>query len=146
MRVFISYCDSDGLELAERAAALLEQYRHKAWCYNRDKTLGARRMSDIASNMESCKVVMMLWTAGSNGSLGQEKEIALWDSLDKMLIVLPIDDAQVSREIAGYNYERLRSSTFDSEFENKIAMNLTSIVKRIMKLSGKPKVGARGLE
>lgn len=88
----------------------------------------------------------MLWTAGSNGSLGQEKEIALWDSLDKMLIVLPIDDAQVSREIAGYNYERLRSSTFDSEFENKIAMNLTSIVKRIMKLSGKPKVGARGLE
>jgi hypothetical protein len=146
MRVFISYCDSDGLEIAERAAALLERHRHKAWYYSRDKTPGVIRMRDIASNMGSCKVVMMLWTAGSKGSRGQEKEIGLWDSLDKTLIVLPIDDAQVSREVAGYNYERLRSRTFDSEFENKIAMKLTSIVKRIMKLSGTPRVGARGLE
>ena len=91
-------------------------------------------------------MIMMLWTEGSISSRGQEKEIILWDSLDKRLIVLQIDGATVRREIAGYNYERLRSSTFDSEFENKIAMNLTSIVQRIMRLSGKPKVGVRGQE
>ena len=108
MRVFISYCDNDGLQLAQTAAALLEKYGHKVWYYDRNKTPGIPRVFDIACSMESCRVIMMLWTEGSISSRGQEKEIILWDSLDKRLIVLQIDGATVRREIAGYNYERLR--------------------------------------
>ena len=146
MRVFISYCDNDGLQLAQKAAVLLEKYGHEVWYYDRNKTPGIPRVSDITRNIEACRVIMMLWTEGSNSSRGQEKEIILWDIFDKILIVLPIDEVTVRMEIAGYNYERLRSSTFESEFEDKIASNLTHIVRRIIRLSGMPIVGVRGRE
>lgn len=146
MRVFISYCDNDGLQLTQKAATLLEKYGHEVWYYDRNKTLGIPRLFDITRAIKACKVVMMLWTEGSNSSRGQEKEIVLWDMFDKILMVLPIDEVTVRMEIAGYNYERLRSNTFELEFENKIAINLTKMVRRIIKLSGMPIVGVRGRE
>ena len=40
MKFFISYCDSDVLQIASDAASILEANGHQAWYFDRDKTPG----------------------------------------------------------------------------------------------------------
>ena len=117
MKVFISYCDDDGLSFASSAAAVLEEHGHKAWYFDRDKSTGMLRAVDITNQIRYwCDKVLYLCTNGSSSSEGQWKEIGQWDNTSKQIMVIPIDGAEVPDVIDPYVYTTISSSNFKVEF------------------------------
>lgn len=118
MRVFISYCDNDGLALASVAAHILEAHKHETWYFDRDKSVGMARGEDIANHIRYwCDQVLFLCTHGSMSSSGQRKELAQWDSVDKQIIGIQIDSATVPDVIEPYIYEPMSNNGFKAEFD-----------------------------
>jgi len=118
MKVFISYCDCDGLRFAANAAAVLEERGHKAWYFDRDKSTGMLRAVDITNHIRYwCDKVLYLCTNGSTSSHGQWKEIGQWDSSGKQIIVIPIDGAVVPDVIDPYVWTTISSNHFEREFD-----------------------------
>ena len=76
MKIFISYCDHDGLSFASDAADVLEEHGNKAWYFDRDKSTGMLRVLDIADHVRYwCDKVLYLCTNGSISSVGQLKKL-----------------------------------------------------------------------
>ena len=87
MKIFISYCDEDGLEYAKQTALILENCGHIAWYFDRNKTPGVPRIYDITKHIRSwCDIIFYLCTHGSLRSRGQWEEIGHWDRTNKQLI------------------------------------------------------------
>lgn len=141
MKFFISYCDNDGLRLASSTANILEEYGHQAWYFDRNKTLGVMRIFDITYHIRYwCNKVLFLCTAGSESSVGQEKEIGQWDSTGKQLIVINIDRAMVPDVIDPYIYEKMSSTQFEEEFNIFVQNRLENIVNNFERYNQKIKV------
>lgn len=118
MKIFISYCDTDGSAFASIAAVALEENGHKAWYYDRDRTLGVMIHNDITYHIRHwCNKILYICTDGSITSGGQDKEIGLWYKTDKQLIVIPIENATVPEPIDPYNYgQQMSNIHFQAEF------------------------------
>ena len=100
MKSFISYCDNDGLAYARDTAQTLEDRGYTAWYFDRNKTPGVQRIYDITKHIRGwCDIIIYICTTGSNGSIGQWKEIEQWDSTNKQIIVLRIDNSFVPEAI-----------------------------------------------
>ena len=133
MKVFISYCDDDGLDYARQSAVILESHRNQAWYFDRNKTPGVPRIYDITKHIRHWSdIVLLLCTNGSLYSIGQWKEIIQWDSTDKQLIVIVIDNATVPREVDGYIYVRTNSKKFEKEFDSFVRNDLVRSRKMFM--------------
>lgn len=117
MKVFISYCDDDGLRFAASVAAVLEEHGHEAWYFDRDKSTGMLRAVDITNQIRYwCDKVLYLCTNSSISSEGQWKEIGQWDNTRKQIMVIPVDGAEVPDVIDPYVHTTISSSNFEVEF------------------------------
>ena len=130
MRFFISYCDNDGLSYARDTALVLEDVGHTAWYFDRNKTPGIPRVYDITKHVRGwCNIIIYLCTAGSNGSAGQWKEIEQWDSTNKQIIVLRIDDSFVPEVIDTRVYASINGNAFLQEFTTFVNNDLDRAIK-----------------
>lgn len=140
-KVFISYCDNDGLKFASIAADVLEANGHEAWYFDRDKSPGILRIVDITKHIrEWCDKVLYICTNGSISSNGQWKEIGQWDSTNKQMIVIPIDTAIVPDVIDPYIYARISSNDFGMEFNDFIQNRWEDITRAFEEWSSKIKI------
>ncbi len=141
MKIFISYCDNDGLRFASSAANTLEANGHQAWYFDRNKTPGIQRIDDITNHIRYwCNKILFLCTNGSEPSIGQRKEIGQWDNTDKQLIVIPIDGANIPDVIDPYIYERMSGIGFEKEFEVFVQHRLEDITNNYEEWTQKIKI------
>ena len=140
MKFFISYCDSDVLQIASDAASILEANGHQAWYFDRDKTPGLMLIQDITIHIRYwCDKILFLCTSGSVSSDGQKPEIGHWYKSGKQLIVIPIDVANVPIFIDPWIYQPMSSNNFNNEFDKFVRSDLDRITKRFEELSSKVK-------
>lgn len=130
MKIFISYCNDDGLTFASDAADVLEQHGNRAWYFDRDKSTGMLRAVDITNHIRYwCDKILYICTNGSISSDGQWKEIGQWDSTSKQIIVISIERATVPDVIDPYVYTKISSNYFKLEFDKFIQNQWEDIVK-----------------
>ena len=130
MKFFISYCDSDGLVYARQTALIVEDCGHTAWYFDRNKTPGVQRIYDITKHIRGwCNIVIYVCTGGSNGSIGQWKEIGHWDSTNKQIIVLRIDNSFVPEVIDTRIYASINGTNFIQEFKAFVNNDLDRAIK-----------------
>jgi len=119
MRVFISYCNTDGLTYAAKSASILENHGCETWYFDRDKTPGVQRIDDITYHIRHwCELIIFLCSQGSINSRGQKEEIGHWDRTNKQIIVIPIDEANVPESIDTRIYTKVSSVGFAQGFED----------------------------
>lgn len=138
-KVFISYADDDGKELASSAATVLENRGHRAWYFDRDKSTGMLRAVDITNQIRIwCDKVLYICTS-SMPSEGQWKEIGQWDNTSKQIIVIPIDSATVPKEIDPYVWMSMSRHGFKTEFDSFVQDHWEDVIKNWEEWSKKTK-------
>jgi len=141
MKFFISYCDNDGLTYARDTALVLEDFGQTAWYFDRDKTPGVPRVYEITEHIRGwCDIIIYICTVGSKGSMGQWKEIEQWDSTNKQIIVLRIDNSFVPEVIDTRIYASINGTNFLQEFTAFVNNDLDRAVKMFEKYNKEIKV------
>lgn len=133
MKVFISYCQSNGgLSLAYTASNIIENTgRNRCWFYDRDKTLGADKYDEIKYQITGwCDVVLFLCTNGSAISVGQRDEIVFIREWRIPVIPIRIDDSVAPSSLSrdSFNYQDINENNFEQEFNGRIAQRLRQIL------------------
>jgi len=130
MKVFISYCDSDGegLEYARKAKEICKGKSIEAWVW-RDESSSAECLdTDITKNIKSCNAMLIIVTAGTANSEPQREEWSLASSFGKIKssiskIGLPLQPELRARRCLEFN---------DCDFEtvcNKAIDDIAKIAK-----------------
>lgn len=135
MKVFISYCQSNGgLSLASTASDIIENIgRNKCWFYYRDKTPGADKYDEIKYRITGwCDVVLFLCTKGSAISVGQTDEIVFIREWRIPVIPIRVDDSVAPSSLSrdSFNYHDMKEENFAQEFDSRIARHLRQILNR----------------
>ena len=73
--VFICYHEASAGELVSRIAKACEEIGVSCWYANRDIPHGADYMRRIAAQLRTCKVFLIILTAGTNTSIYVQNEI-----------------------------------------------------------------------
>ena len=101
MKVFISYSDADGLELAKTAYHILESAGHQLWMFEHDKTPGKSLWGEIADAICDSDLVFYICTKNSHTSKGQKREIDIALENGIVITLAQIDCADIPKCLSG---------------------------------------------
>ena len=146
--VFISYHDEDGMgELAEKIADRLDEVGISCWCARRDMPFGEDFAREIPSQIDSCKVFLVLLDENVYNSDHVENEVGIAFSRrnkQRNLKIIPLEIGNFQRESwIRYYLVHTQSEKFPEKPDEQ---RLQWLVGRIAKLLPAPsaKIVKRG--
>jgi hypothetical protein len=113
LRLFVSYEDTEGRELALSAKRIFEHEKHRAWVWCVDATSGAYTHEEISDQIRGCDRMTYICTPTSHGSRGQRYERAQALTWDKVIDVIAFDLSHISGEIRHANASIVELNGFD---------------------------------
>jgi hypothetical protein len=97
--VFISYSNHD-MEVAQRVCNYLEHRAVACWLAPRDVLAGKNFGAAIVAAIETCKVVVVIFSSSANSSKQVIREVKIADDYEKAVIPLRIEHVTPNKDLA----------------------------------------------